>query len=161
MKNSCERTGRSRNLYCFDGGDERLNEQLQLTVMHTVWMREHNRIAETLQHMNPHWDDEMLYQETRRIVGALVQHMTFNEYLPIVIGRKAMNTYDLDLMPKGYYKGYNPKVNPGIRTAFQAAAYRYGHSILPDVTERYNKYHEKVGKQSINYFLRHSISPIH
>ncbi|CAG2104853.1 unnamed protein product, partial [Medioppia subpectinata] len=150
----CERTGRARNMYCFDGGDERLNEQLQLTVMHTVWMREHNRIAGALQHINPHWDDEQLYQETRRIIGAMAQHLTFNEFLPIIIGRKAMANYGLDLMPKGYYKGYDPKVNPGIRTAFQAAAFRFGHSILPDVTERYNKYHEKIESIRLSALLR-------
>lgn len=134
-------------MYCFDGGDERLNEQLQLTVIHTIWLREHNRIAGHLSQLNPHWDDETLYQETRRIIGAIVQHITFNEFLPVTIGRKAMASYGLDLMTKGFYKGYDPKVNPGIRTAFQAAAFRFGHSILPDVTERYDKYHQKIGNE--------------
>lgn len=142
----CERHGRPKNLYCFDTGDDRGNEQIQLTVMHTVFMREHNRIADTLYELNPHWNDEYLYQETRRIIGAIVQHVTFNEYIPIVIGRHLTSKYELDLLPHGYYNGYDVKVNPGIRSSFQAAAYRFGHSILPDVTERYNKFHEKLGK---------------
>lgn len=115
--------------------------------MHTVWMREHNRIAAILYQLNPHWNDEMIFQETRRIVIAELQHVTFNEFLPIVIGRKTMAKYGLDLVEHGYYQGYDTKVNAGIRVAFQAAAFRFGHSILPDVTERYNKFHEKLGKR--------------
>lgn len=143
----CERRGRSKDVYCFEAGDARANEQIQLTTMHTTLMREHNRLARELSYINPHWNDERLFQEARQIVVAQLQHITFNEFLPLVIGKDKIYEYGLELEHPGrYYHGYDPKINAGIRVEFQAAAFRYGHSILPSYIERYNKYHQKIGK---------------
>ena len=59
--------------HSFFSGDSRANEQPGLTVFHTVWVREHNRLATQLAYLNPHWDDERLYQEARKIVVAEMQ----------------------------------------------------------------------------------------
>lgn len=57
-----------------------------MTALHTVWMREHNRIANTLADLNKHWDDTRIYEESRRIVIAQVQHITYNEFVPLLLG---------------------------------------------------------------------------
>ena len=56
------------NLSCISG-DHRVNEQITLTVLQTIWSREHNKIAAELKKINPHWDDETLYQVSRTPVN--------------------------------------------------------------------------------------------
>lgn len=104
----------------FIAGDERANENPGLTSMHTLWMREHNRIAEQLSTQHPEWGDEKLYQEARRVVVAEIQAITYNEFLPNLLGEDAL----------GDYQGYNPQTNPEISNAFSAAAFRFGHTML-------------------------------
>lgn len=54
--------------------------------MHLIWARQHNRIAATFEELNPHWDDEVVFQESRKLLGAQMQHITYNEFLPLLIG---------------------------------------------------------------------------
>ena len=105
---------------CFLAGDIRVNEQAALAAMHTLWVREHNKIATDLRRLNPHWAGERIYEETRKIVGALVQQITYEEWLPIAIGRDALRSY----------RRYSPNVNAGISNAFATAAFRLGHSLV-------------------------------
>ena len=62
-------------------GDSRSNEQPGLAVYHTVWIREHNRVAKELSYLNPHWNDERLYQEARKVVIAEIQVMSRFSYM--------------------------------------------------------------------------------
>lgn len=68
-------------------GDSRVNEQPGLTAIHTLWMREHNRVARELQNLNPRWSNDEVFEEARRIVVGEMQHITYNEWLPIIVGR--------------------------------------------------------------------------
>lgn len=86
-------------------GDTRASEQPALAAIHTLLMREHNRVVSELKKHNPHWTDEQLFQQGRRIVSALNQHITYNEWMPRVLGWNAINLYDLNLIPEGYYDG--------------------------------------------------------
>jgi len=48
-------------------GDTRVNQQPMLASMHTVWVREHNRVARGLAALHPEWDNELLYQVNHSI----------------------------------------------------------------------------------------------
>lgn len=74
-------------------GDARANENLHLTSMHLIWARNHNLIARKLSSVNPNWNDEMLFQESRKILSAQMQHITYNEFLPILLGKYVIHTY--------------------------------------------------------------------
>lgn len=76
----------AKGQYCFESGDTRSNENLHLTSMHVIWARHHNFLARQLLKNNPHWDDETVFQESRRILAAQLQHITFNEFLPTLLG---------------------------------------------------------------------------
>ncbi|WAR22982.1 PXDN-like protein [Mya arenaria] len=111
---------------CFKAGDARVNEQPALISMHTVWMREHNRLARGLALLNPFWDNDRLFQEARRILGAELQHITYSEFLPEVLGSNVMASFGLNPL----LDGYDPSVQPMVRSAFATAAYRFGHSLI-------------------------------
>ncbi len=103
----------------FLGGDIRANEQIGLTAMHTLFVREHNRWADQLAAENPSWDDEKVYQTARKIVGAQVQKITYEDWLPSMMG-SALSAYT----------GYDSNVDPSMSSAFSTAAYRFGHTML-------------------------------
>jgi peroxidase len=104
----------------FLAGDVRVNENIELTAMQTLFVREHNRLAAQFAAEHPTWTDEQLYQAARRIVIAELQAITYNEFLPALLGAGALPAY----------RGYNPGVNPDIANEFSTAAFRLGHSLL-------------------------------
>lgn len=121
---------------CVRAGDTRNGEQPGLLALHTVFVAEHNRIAIELSDLNFHWSDEKIYQETRRIIGAMVQHITYREFLPLVLGREVVRLFDLELRSSGYYNGYDISINPTVANSFSAAAFRFGHSMVQSTIMR-------------------------
>lgn len=69
----------------FIAGDVRANEHAGLTSMHTLWMREHNQVAEQLASEYPEWNDEKIYQEARSWVSSEIQAITYNEFIPALL----------------------------------------------------------------------------
>ena len=88
--------------------------------MHTLWVREHNRVAQNLLDANFSNDAEVIFQQARRLVVAKLQKITFDEFLPALLGQESLPDYT----------GYDAMVNPTIFNEFSAAAFRFGHSLL-------------------------------
>lgn len=142
-----EKEENSKGRYCFDSGDARSNENLHLTSMHLLWARHHNFLANGLRSINPGWDDERLYQEARRILGAQLQHITYNEFLSVIIGKKASEEFGILSTPEGFIDSYDSNLNPSIANEFAAAAFRFAHTLLPGlmkVTKELNDTEESI-----------------
>jgi peroxidase len=56
----------------FYSGDGRVNENMALTSVHTLFLREHNRISSTLSTLNTGWNDERLFQVTFLVLHQIV-----------------------------------------------------------------------------------------
>ncbi|KAK8376103.1 hypothetical protein O3P69_008672 [Scylla paramamosain] len=149
----CE--ARERGAMCYSAGDSRVNEQPGLTAIHTLWMREHNRVARELHSFNPQWTDELLFQEARRIVVAELQHITFNEWLPIIVGRNFMDSFGIKVLNNGYSFDYNANLNPNMNNEFSTAAFRFGHSLVQGTLRLFSE----VGGVSTIQLRHHFNSP--
>lgn len=103
----------------FAAGDVRTNENVGLISLHTLLVREHNRKATEIAAADPTLTDEVIYQESRRWVTAIIQQITYNEFLPLLIGSTALPAYG----------GYSASADPSVSGLFSAAAFRFGHSV--------------------------------
>ena len=129
----------------FAAGDVRANENVELTALQTLFVRNHNLIATELAQQNPanfdftSWTDEELYQEARKINIAEEQYITYTQYLPDLLGPSALK-----------YTGYNPNVDPAIATEFSTVAFRFGHSLLSNQIQRQDNNGNNIPDQNPN-----------
>jgi peroxidase len=135
----------------YKAGDDRVNEMQGLMVMHLIWFREHNRVALELARINPFWNDEELFQEARRIVTAEYQHIIYNEWLPVIIGREYMSSYGiLPLTKKGFFRGYDPEIDASIENSFASAGFRMGHTLVQGIVRLINEFGQDDGTVRIS-----------
>ena len=120
---------------CFLAGDVRVNEQVGLMVFHTIFVREHNRIAAALESygVDP---GEKAFQLARLIVGAEIQKITYFDYLPALLGARFFRDQIQSYTAAG---GYDPRVDANVPNGFAAAAFRYGHSQIQPFWDRLDK----------------------
>ncbi len=103
----------------FEAGDVRNTEHSILASLHTLWMREHNRLCDE---MPAAWTEDQKFWKARQVVIGKMQHITYEEWLPALFGSQA------------YLLNSVPLRGTGIRMAmeFSVTAYRIGHSLIPD-----------------------------
>ena len=134
----------SRGDSLFMTGDERVNEHTGLVIIHTLFHREHNRIATELSKINPCWGDEELYQEARKIMGAIIQIITYEEYLPALYGEKWFDFYI------GKFKYYSSYISPTVSNVFATAPFRFGHSQIRRQFSRFDKMYKPFDLGSLD-----------
>ncbi|XP_013173904.1 PREDICTED: peroxidase-like isoform X2 [Papilio xuthus] len=132
---------------CFNTGDIRSNMHPWLTGMHSLWVREHNRIARTLANLNPDWNSDRLYHEARRIVVAELQHITYKQWLPALTGKSFDEMYD------SYDTGYNSDIDPTVTNSFATAAFHFVNTLFDQDIELVDAVNNVVAERlRDNYF---------
>lgn len=121
---------------CYITGDERTVQTPSLAVLHSLLIREHNRIAMKFQQINPNWNEEKLFEESRRLTIAEYQHIVLNEWLPVLFGRKTLNSQFDD---RQQFKAQ--QLNPDLTTTneFSSGVFRFMHLLVPEQYLYYNK----------------------
>lgn len=115
-------------------GDSRANEHPMLTAIHTLFVREHNRLVDEIRVNFP--EDRVsrlspttVYEWARQINIAQFQKIIYEEFLPAIFGRKFLR-----------YRGYKRTVNPTVSDIFAGAAFRVGHTMVGNTVPRYGRF---------------------
>ncbi len=112
-------------------GDPRAAEQPGLLSLQTLFVREHNRLADILAKRDPKMTDDQVFSEARRLVTGQIQAITYNEFLPTLVGKDRAT-------PGNYHYGAGP-VDGRVSNEFATAAYRVGHTMVSDTIAIKNK----------------------
>lgn len=106
----------------FVSGDNRVDEHAILTSMHTLWLREHNRLCDTLEGHRRYkrLSSDRKYTIVRSTVIAKMQQVAVNEWLP------ALGISKRDLQrSKAMTRSSTVSVEFSV-------AFRFGHTLIPD-----------------------------
>lgn len=133
----------------FLAGDVRANEAVGLTATHALFVREHNRLADLLKTESPGLTDEEIYHWARKIVGAEMQIITYEEFLPALMG---------DSTPDPNAYAYDNRVDASVTTSFSTAFFRFGHSQQSSTLKLVNDDGSMAGEFSLaNIFFNPDI----
>jgi peroxidase len=135
----------NKDHYCLMAGDERGTEQAPLMTVHIINMRLHNWLVHQLRYINAHWNQERLFEEARRIVIAINQHISINEWMPALLDYSYLDAYKIR-PAKLYRYDYDPYIDPQVTQEFATAAFRFAHSLLPDQVYLASKTHKVIRK---------------
>lgn len=117
---------------CYLSGDPTINQNPGIAIIDTLFIREHNRIAKELKKLNPHWSDEILFQESRRINIAQYQNIAFYKWFGCIVSENGIKRLGLKFVPSGgeYADRYNASVFPVSYNEFAAGVFRFPHTLI-------------------------------
>lgn len=124
--------GETSRQVMFFTGDPRGTEIPTLTAIHTLFLRNHNRIARKIrdsEHARG-WSDDQLYQRAKMLNIWTFQRILYREWLPLLLGDDVV-----DLVSGGYESSYDPLVRVESTILF-----RVGHDMLPQSLHVVNTY---------------------
>uniref|UniRef100_A0A0M3INE4 Chorion peroxidase n=1 Tax=Ascaris lumbricoides TaxID=6252 RepID=A0A0M3INE4_ASCLU len=179
---------------CFLSGTGQVNFLPSIATLHTIWIRQHNRIAShLLMHslyrippsdysvmwvcirfafnftqirgsasvvakppqstLNPKWNDEQLFEESRRIVIAQLQHITYNEFLPIAVGRENWMKYGLQSEANGFSDSYSLSVDASVINSYAAVVGQFFYTIFVSHMAQYDDRGIRMSERPLNEYF--------
>ncbi|KFB41126.1 AGAP009033-PA-like protein [Anopheles sinensis] len=114
---------------CYESGDTRVNVNPYITLMHTLFLRSHNRLAKHLALLKPAWSDEQLFMVARRINTRIYQRIV-REWLSVVTGERTRPTEDIPV-----------ERDDRVSNEFATAAIRFYNTMMPgEITSAVSSY---------------------
>lgn len=122
-------------------GDPRNDENRIISQMQLLFIRFYNKIYDDIASANPSYSSDKVYEEARKDATYHYQWIVYHEFLPLICGQNVMNT----IISEGR-KWFQPSDRAFMPVEFSVAAYRFGHSMIPQ------KLRLKSGGQEHNLF---------
>lgn len=143
---------------CYASGDQRVNQHPNMAVNTIALMRLHNTLCDEFKRLNPAWNDEKLYQEARRLLIAMFQHVTYNEFVPVILGRDFSRENKLLPLNQDFDNNYDQFLNPTTFSSFTSVAFRALHSYIQGSTDLDNESRQTTSTLRLSEtFLRSDI----
>lgn len=123
-----------RSLRLYDAGLVNISacSRCHVNALYYTLLQEHNRLAINLAQFNHHWDDERIFYEAKRILSAIIQHITYNEFLMTAIGEISMTKAELRPLSRGHFSGYSSAHKAGVYNEVALTALPIFLSMIPD-----------------------------
>jgi peroxidase len=117
-------------------GDERVVQTPFIAIWHSLFVRNHNNLADKLAVLNRHWDGNQVFNEARRINIAIYQKIVYSEWLPAFLGVQYAKRYE--------NSSYDSNLDPSTLNEFSSAAFRFMHSFIGSEFEILNRNFDAV-----------------
>ncbi|XP_017112083.1 peroxidase [Drosophila elegans] len=128
---------------CFAAGDSRVNSNPFSILIYTIFMRNHNRLANELRLKNRRWGDEKLFQAAKAINVDIYRRVVIDEWLPVVLG----GPLAIAVKTQQYTRALE------VSNEFGVAAIRFYLSMLPNELQNLSKDNVVHGTERNNEYV--------
>uniref|UniRef100_A0A1I7XDD2 Peroxidase n=1 Tax=Heterorhabditis bacteriophora TaxID=37862 RepID=A0A1I7XDD2_HETBA len=145
---------------CALSGSDDVNIIPGVTALHTIFIKQHNRVAFALKDLNRHWTDDRLFDEARRIIAAQIQHITYNEFLPIMLGWENIKKHGLSLHEAGFDSDYDISIDGAVLNEFAVTFPYILWTLLPpdNLFSSFNDPSKIYESRGIENVIKHLLS---
>ncbi|HMI20725.1 MAG TPA: peroxidase family protein [Sphingomonas sp.] len=125
----------------FAVGGDRANANVQVSMLNTLFLREHNRLAHVIETKNPAWDDDHVFEITRNVIIVMFIKLVVEEYINHISPAGGLFRADPEV---AWDASWN---RPNWITAEFSLLYRW-HSLVPD-TMSWNG--QRIGTDTLRF----------